>query len=204
MLAIKHNIPEIKNKLLRLRALVGESPNLQDDIRKQMMNAVRMVNKLTPKSVSMGSQTEGKKKKSYPAHLADGWTLHTIGGSGKDRVPLVAIVYNKYTHDITGKLLHKGKLKNAYGQARDYSLLEILEFGSRPHVIRPVGGFGLSGKAKALHFFTRSGTEVFTKVVHHPGTRPYGMVRTTRVKLQYWLRALRTKWDRKITAEWAK
>jgi len=38
-------------------------------------------------------------------------------------------------------------------------------FGTRPHVIVPV-------RARALHFFTKSGQEVFTKRVMHPGTRP--------------------------------
>lgn len=53
----------------------------------------------------------------------------------------------------------------------------FLEFGTRPHIIRPVkakalrwaaaGGATLSGRPK-------SGAAVhFARVVHHPGTRPY-------------------------------
>lgn len=204
MLTIKNNIPEIKDKLLRLRTLISVSPNYHDDLRKVLRNATKQVTKLTPKSTSAGSQTAGPKRKSYPDHIANGWTLHTIGGSGKDRVPLLGVVYNRYTHDIRGKKLHKAKLKNATGLSKDYTLLEILEYGSRPHIIRPVAKIGFGRKAKALHFFTRSGAEVFTKIVHHPGTKPYGMVRTTRVKLKFWLRALRTKWERKLVGEWAK
>jgi len=37
--------------------------------------------------------------------------------------------------------------------------------GTKPHVIVPV-------RARCLHFFTRSGDEVFTMKVHHPGTKP--------------------------------
>ena len=43
------------------------------------------------------------------------------------------------------------------------------EFGTPPHIIRPVD-------AKALHFKT-GGNEVFAKVVHHPGTRPNPWIR---------------------------
>ena len=40
-----------------------------------------------------------------------------------------------------------------------------IRMGTRPHVIVPV-------RARALHFFTRGGVEVFTRRVHHPGTKP--------------------------------
>lgn len=40
----------------------------------------------------------------------------------------------------------------------------FVEFGTRPHVIRP-------DTKKALKFTTKGGTTVFAKVVHHPGTR---------------------------------
>jgi len=205
MLTIKHNIPEIKNKLLRLKTLIGEHPNFQDDIKNQLEKARKLVQKKTPKSSGSGSQVAGTKKKPYPGHLAGGWILHTIGGSGKDRIPLLGVIYNKYTTDMTGKTLHRAKLKSGSGQAREYSLLQILEYGSRPHVIKPRGGFTLAGRrAKALHFVTKEGAEVFTKVVHHPGTKPYGMVRITRAKLQFWLTKLKNRWENKFKQEWAK
>jgi len=37
--------------------------------------------------------------------------------------------------------------------------------GTRPHVIVPV-------RAQVLHFVTEAGVEVFTRKVHHPGTKP--------------------------------
>lgn len=51
------------------------------------------------------------------------------------------------------------------------NLLEMLEYGTRPHEIR-------AKKAKALAFFWPAvGANVFVQSVKHPGTRAYGMVR---------------------------
>lgn len=46
-------------------------------------------------------------------------------------------------------------------------LAAIIEHGSRPHIIRPkkVGG--------VLVFVARDGNTVFTRLVNHPGTKPY-------------------------------
>jgi len=50
-------------------------------------------------------------------------------------------------------------------------LFKILEYtGSKPHLIRPV-------RAKALHFFLKDGTEIFTQLVRHPGFKPIPHVR---------------------------
>jgi len=48
----------------------------------------------------------------------------------------------------------------------------FVEFGTRPHLIRPV-------RAQALRFVSRSGEVVFTRLVHHPGTKPKRFVRET-------------------------
>lgn len=47
-----------------------------------------------------------------------------------------------------------------------------VEFGTRPHIIRPV-------RAKALRFETRTGEIVFTRLVRHPGTKPKRFIRET-------------------------
>ena len=47
-----------------------------------------------------------------------------------------------------------------------------LEFGTSPHIIKPV-------HAKALHWKTDSGKDVFAQLVHHPGTRPFPFIRNT-------------------------
>lgn len=46
-----------------------------------------------------------------------------------------------------------------------------VEFGTAPHIIRPVNG-------KALHWKS-GGKDIFAKEVHHPGTRPNPFIRTT-------------------------
>ncbi len=82
----------------------------------------------------------------------------------------------------------KGILKNSIKHRITGAGIEIymkkyavyVEFGTPPHIIRPKN-------AKALHW-TQSGvgprggkvkTDVFAKVVHHPGTRPNPFIRTT-------------------------
>lgn len=45
-----------------------------------------------------------------------------------------------------------------------------VEFGTDPHIIKPVN-------KKFLKFKGDGGKEVFAKVVHHPGTRPQPFVR---------------------------
>lgn len=54
---------------------------------------------------------------------------------------------------------------------RSTNLLEMLEYGTRPHEITPV-------KAKVLAF-TVDGDQVFTKHVDHPGTKAYAFTNKT-------------------------
>lgn len=51
-----------------------------------------------------------------------------------------------------------------------------IEYGTGAHIIEPV-------TAKALHF-KKDGKEVFTKLVHHPGTRPNPVMRNAAAKVQ--------------------
>ncbi len=54
---------------------------------------------------------------------------------------------------------------------RQTNLLEMLEYGTRPHEITPV-------KAKVLSFVV-DGDRIFTKHVDHPGTKPYAFANKT-------------------------
>ena len=199
MLAVKHNIPQIKNKLKRLLLLVGKrKPNVQDDFRKLMLETEKEVTRRTPRSRSNVFRT-AKATKALKAqvgkHVADGWTTHFIGGGGKDRVPMIGVVYNQFTHKQTGEVKGNARLTTASGDIKSYSILEVLEYGSPPHIIEPVN-------AQVLHFTTRSGEEIFARVVHHPGTRPYSMVRRTRATLKIKARKLAQKWSRKVLQDW--
>jgi hypothetical protein len=170
--------------LERIKTLVDGG--WQRDIIAQMGKARKMVARLTPKSKE---KPEGRK------HLRDGWTLKTIGRGGKDRVPVLSVVYNRLTHKPTGAALPKAMLKSKKDRTtREETVLEILEYGSRPHVIEAID-------AKALRF-KWLGNLFFAKRVQHPGTKAHGMVRTTRVKMIGWLRKLNARWARKLGSAW--
>jgi len=65
-------------------------------------------------------------------------------------------------------------IKNLY---QDEKVLIFFEKGTKPHIIRPVN-------AKFLHFFIEdTGEEIFTKLVHHPGTPAYKMVEPAKEEL---------------------
>jgi len=56
-----------------------------------------------------------------------------------------------------------------------YDLAELIEYGTKPHVIsiHEIGGGSGSTRGKALRFRGRDGRWVFRRRVFHPGTRPY-------------------------------
>ena len=206
MFTVKHNIPKIKDKLKRLKVLTG-SGSWQAEI-VQMMGRARVdLFKSTPRSVRkkqeafyMGRKKKsGKgrikvkiKKKKFRFHIGDGWRLHVIGGGGKDRVPVLTVVYNTFTHDSAGR-----PKKKAFLGDKEITLMDVLEYGSKAHDIEPV-------KAKFLSFIAKDGTRVFTKKVSHPGTKAYGMVRIVREKLIREMTKLTARWSKKYGDEWVK
>jgi len=71
-----------------------------------------------------------------------------------------------------------GRLKNSIKQRTEGKGVNIymvdyalhVEYGTAPHIIRPVNG-------KALKFKGSNGEDVFAKQVNHPGTRPQPFIR---------------------------
>lgn len=60
----------------------------------------------------------------------------------------------------------EGRVGNAARDPRTgFPYPVVIEEGSKPHMITPT-------VKKALHFYTKSGEEVFAKRVMHPGTKP--------------------------------
>ena len=55
-------------------------------------------------------------------------------------------------------------------------IVEYLEYGTRPHIIVPKVAGGVL-------VFEVGGETVFSKLVHHPGTKPLGIVRITRAEV---------------------
>ena len=95
-------------------------------------------------------------------HIADGWAVK-IDSAGES---VTVQVVNENPRALDPIAVKGGG---------ETSMLRILEYGSKPHEIRPV-------KAAALRFIGDTGDTVFAQVVQHPGTEPYGMVALTRIE----------------------
>jgi hypothetical protein len=186
--------PKLKKKLQRIKALIDGG--WQDEAIGIMEEGVKKVSELTPRSDGPGP------------HLADAWTLHVIGGKRKSMVagPLM-VIYNSQLMKRTGEFLKKAYLK-VKGKKTDYTLLHILEYGSKAHVIEPWKAEYLVFKVKNSLFkrIMGKGAEqwVKTKQVHHPGTRAYGMVRLTMAWLQKRFKKFVKVWEKKIEKEFEK
>ena len=209
VIAVKHNCPQIRDKLERIKKLVDGG--WQDDVVNQMTKARNLVRRLTPKSKTAGSVRIGRRTKRKPqktGHLRDGWAVKTIGRGGKDRVSVLSVVYNKHTHTAAGKVREKALMRSASGDVKNYTLLDILEYGSRAHKIYPAwyksGRSGGMKQGGLLRFETSTGEVVYARSVSHPGTKPHGMVRLARAKLVYWLKKLQARWKKKIEGEWGR
>lgn len=65
-------------------------------------------------------------------------------------------------------------IHNTY--TKNPNVIVFFEGGTKPHDIRPK-------EAAALHFFIE-GSGIFSKHVHHPGTRAYWMIKKTRDEIE--------------------
>lgn len=107
----------------------------------------------------------------------------------KKMIQLTGMLYDKVIENVSGKILQKqsGELASSIKQQLD--LVGETMLGSvfvdpandKAWVLEK-GGKGyypiVATKAQVLHFFTKSGTEVFTKSVHHPPSREFAYMRT--------------------------
>lgn len=109
--------------------------------------------RLTPRSPGAGP------------HVADGWVADI------EQTPEGVSVR---VHNKSPKATERMILAN--GNRAPYTLLDILEYGSSPHVILPVRGDYL------VFFWPKVGRRVRARRVNHPGTRPYAMLRLSKVK----------------------
>lgn len=202
---IATNIPWIEDKLARLTLIADRG--FGKDVHRMMRGTVRKVKSLTPKSdrrVTALSRV-GRSRKTgrfSRRHVRDGWTYKTIGGGAKDRIPMLAVVYNQFTHDQNGKPKASALMRSASGMVKRYTLLEILEYGSRPHTIVPAKRWKRNQVGRLV--FEVDGKVVFAKRVSHPGTRPYGMVRLSRLYLKRKLNQQMRVWVRRIEKAFGK
>jgi hypothetical protein len=198
MFAFKSNIPKLQKKIdEEIRLLQA---GFTDGICEMIEEGRVLVSELTPKS--SGAKTgqrdkQGRFVSGSGRHIADGWTTHTIGGGGKGRVPILFVIHNKFTHDRAGRAKKNALLVTKSGGQQDYTLLDILEYGSRhTKPIVPVD-------KKVLRFVARGGQVVYTKSVDHPGTKAHAMVRLTTVRMSSWFVRYARKWADKLARTWS-
>ena len=146
---------EFAARLTRIRDGVGApaqdaADGVLDGMNEIAESAVKRLVERTPRSDGEGP------------HVGDGWTARSVNAG-----PGVVAVEVVNTDPRATE-----NLRLADGSVTDYTLLEILEYGSKRHDIYPVN-------AEFLTFRGRGGDTVSTKHVDHPGTREYAMVAIT-------------------------
>jgi len=182
--------PKLKGKLAQMRI---RTMGWQKEAQQVAMRGVAMLQNITPASEGLGSQGG--------EHAADGWELHTIGGKVRSGKGLLMVIYNKFFTTVAGEILDSAKLE-VQGVKQPYTLLHILEYGSRPHKIPRDEDLG---KNIFLRFFwKKAGKWVVTRQVDHPGTAPVGMIRITRGRLVDWWKEFIEKWKRDFEKEFNK
>lgn len=105
-------------------------------------------------------------------------------------IELTAIMYEKVIENLSGKILQKrsGQLASSIRMENDVNgdfyvgsvypspaddKAYVLEKGGKGYYPIPT-----SSKGQILHFFTKTGEEVFTKSVNHPPSREFAYMRT--------------------------
>lgn len=96
----------------------------------------------------------------------------------------------------TGKSLNLGVVVHNSYEDDDPPILKYLEFGTKPHEIKPIAVGGV------LTFKTKSGNWVSTKKVNHPGNPPYAMVSRTREKYQMQFDRIADMWSHQLERIW--
>ena len=175
---ITTNIQEVIKKTKRLKRI---SEKYVVQLERAMDKAKSVVESRTPRSTGTGSQ-KGK-------HLADGWTLLKVGGGKWGSGNAIFSLFNRFTHNADGKPRGAALLPG-----KEYTLLEVLEYGSPPHVITP--------RNKTILRWEVDGSVVWAKRVMHPGTRPYAMIRVARERLKRDIQKINKRIAKQIGQEW--
>lgn len=123
------------------------------------ISSVERLKERTPRSDGVGDDGEQTSD-----HIADGWAAKTSVDATAGTLTVEVVNENP-----------RALAPISVAGGGETSLLRILEYGSKPHEIRPVN-------AAALRFTGDTGDTVYAQVVHHPGTEPYGMVALTRIE----------------------
>lgn len=95
-----------------------------------------------------------------------------------------------------GKSLDLGIIVHNSYEDDDPPILKFLEFGTKPHEIKPIAVGGV------LTFKTKSGNWVSTKKVSHPGNPPYAMVARTREQYSSQMDRIANMWIYQLEKIW--
>lgn len=172
------------------RELAAVRDQLQPQLLTMAIEAGKVALGVARASTPVDTDSPLASKRVARQHTRDGWFLHVIGGSHRGRGFLVVLdhEWNK-----------PGKFPRS-DRKLGYSLLDILEYGTRAHIITPksermtrlsmraggvfaLGGIGARALRRARNQgarylrFVVGGRTVFSRRVHHPGTKAYAMTR---------------------------
>lgn len=149
----------------RVQSLAGLGAQAQEYLVRATSNiakaAARKAADLTPRSENADAFLQGAGVGPAGGHVADAWQV--------EEKPAGAYGVRLRVYNSHPKASQKMRLAN--GSVAPYTLLDILEYGSKPHRIAPVNAPYL------VFFWGKVGRTVHAQVVRHPGTRPYGMLR---------------------------
>lgn len=147
----------INDLLLRAQGMVGLANQVSEFLLKSTANigeaTAKKARELTPRSPGSGP------------HIADGWRSQATPIPGGISVRIF---------NVDPRATRKMVL--ATGRQTNYTLLDILEYGSPKHDILPVNGPYL------VFFWPRAGRIIRLKRVSHPGTRPYAMLGLSKIR----------------------
>lgn len=126
-------------------------------------------------------------------------TLQDAGEFAQDHVKQYSKFKRRKNSPRSLKDATKWKLKPRRRKNKTQLLLSsrkryagFIEFGTRPHIIRP-------RRAKALRFMVGL-QEVFARLVHHPGTRPYKFLYRATSASYRWMSPKLTKRLQRVAA----
>lgn len=137
----------------KLGALSNRFATLADQGGEYLLEATANIGRATAaRAKSLTPRSDGP-----GPHIADGWRADVKFSPGEVDVKV---------HNVEPRANEPLPLKSGGST----TLLRILEFGSRPHVIEAKPG------KRLVFFWPKVGKVVYAQRVEHPGTRPYSMM----------------------------
>lgn len=136
---------------------------------KQVQEANLRIEKLAEQTLERVKRRTPRSDRNVNVHTQDAWFLTKIGGGPKDRGFFLSIDHPFNQPGATQTESYPGGSTTRLVNDGNFNLLEALEFGTSPHVIRAKNQTNLT--------FLVDGQFVSKPEVFHPGTKAHGMIR---------------------------